>query len=92
MTFRTDQQKTGFAAIIFLEDENYTGYGSSKKAAKDDAANKALMNTAYGEDKIQKTPVTEINELCQKDSKVNMHYSGLDRVENSSLIFNLAMC
>ncbi|XP_076089978.1 caspase-3-like [Mytilus galloprovincialis] len=64
------QENSEFVATIIFGDEEYTGSGSSKKTAKDNAANDGLMNTKYNEIKTEKTQVTKLNELCQKDRNV----------------------
>lgn len=68
-------QENEFVAKLILEDEEYSGCGANKKAAKDNAANDALMNTKYhSETKIEKTTVTKLNELCQKNTQINHTY------------------
>ena len=64
----------GFEAILRVGEKTYTGIGSNKTSAKDHAAEAALEILSIKltpEKKQEKTPVTEINEYCQKN-KVRM--------------------
>ncbi|XP_052681028.1 caspase-14-like [Crassostrea angulata] len=72
----------GFLATLHLGDDTFTGTGSNKTTAKDNASEEALeilslKSTPTPEKKgTEKTAVTELNELCQrlKQPKLRVRY------------------
>lgn len=64
----------GFLATLHLGDETFTGTGSNKTTAKDKASEEALeiwsLKSTPEKKGTEKTPVTELNELCQRLKQV----------------------
>ncbi|XP_048742245.2 caspase-2-like [Ostrea edulis] len=72
----------GFLATLTLGDVKYTGIGSNKTSAKDKAAAEALeewKDKATPEKKVEKTPATRINELCQQNIEIKQRYEELEK-------------
>ncbi|XP_062585369.1 uncharacterized protein LOC134247044, partial [Saccostrea cucullata] len=77
-----EQHPEGFLASLTLGEEVFTGIGSNKTAAKDKAAEAALeiwSTKITPEKKIEKTPVTILNEFCQHNRKIKHKYEELDK-------------
>ena len=70
VTCEHENEEDGFKAILRIGEETYIGIGSSKKSAKDQAAEKALeiwsVKSTPEKKSQEKTPVTTLNEYCQK--------------------------
>ncbi|CAG2236484.1 unnamed protein product [Mytilus edulis] len=68
------QIENEFVAKLILGDEVYSGCGTNKTTAKDNAANDALMNTKYhSETKIDKKAVDKLIAICQ-NMQINHTY------------------
>ncbi|XP_022297114.1 caspase-14-like isoform X2 [Crassostrea virginica] len=72
----------GFKALLRLGEETYIGIGSNKTSAKDHAAEAALeiwsVKSTPEKKPQEKTPVTTLNEYCQK-YKIISSYEELDQ-------------
>uniref|UniRef100_A0A8W8M195 Uncharacterized protein n=1 Tax=Magallana gigas TaxID=29159 RepID=A0A8W8M195_MAGGI len=68
----------GFLATLYLGHETFTGTGSNHTSAKDNASEEALKLSSFSltppKKEPEKTPVTELNELCQRLKQVNLKY------------------
>lgn len=64
----------GFLATLYLGHETFTGTGSNHTSAKDNASEEALKLSSFSltppKKEPEKTPVTELNELCQRLKQV----------------------
>lgn len=78
MQYDINLQEDEFVAKLILEDEEYSGCGATKKSARDNACNDALMNTKYHSKTtyIDKTPVSKLTEFCQNNMQVRTFKSG----------------